>query len=591
MKSEACRITLQAIRAYVGEKGFSRGASYAHDGHVSNLRQAGAMIKADCQGSELEPYRVVVQIADGKIVTSSCTCPIGSACKHVAAVMIEYVEHPEDVRQVEDTRSVLNRRSKEQLIELIEQMLEHAPELEDLIEIPVVADAQTEEDVEALVRAYERQAERAFSRAGYEWGYQRAVARELQTFTRAGDRFLEERRIAQAAAVFQAVLDAVLAHPDEMIEDEEGALFDTIDDCTEGLSQCLTASADDTLRGHILDLLMKAVLADIEYGGVGLGDAAWQAILDQAKPQEKACLAGRVRDEIGKRSSESSHSNWQREALGNLLLQLEGDALDDEAFICICRETGRTYDLIKRLLSLERIDEAVAEAEQAHSYEVQRIAELFVAHGQAERIIPLVERHANASNNVQLDDWLYAYYAKQENWPAALERALHRFRTWSHLAGYQGVRQVAEKQNAWDELRLHLIREIERKGDYALLTEIYLDESDIDTALQTFAKARQTRLSRWQSDQPDDLTIRVAQAATNTHPHEARKIYLDEVERLVALRNRGAYQEACMLLKQAREIYKTLSETEVWRAFLSDFQLRHKRLRALQEEMHAAKLI
>ncbi|MCS6847034.1 MAG: SWIM zinc finger family protein [Anaerolineae bacterium] len=591
MKSKERTITLQAIRAYVGEKSFSRGESYARNGHVSNLRQAGATVKADCQGSEMEPYRVVVEIADGEIVASSCTCPIGGACKHVAAVMIEYVEHPEDVRQVEDTRSALSRRSKEQLIELIEQMLAHAPELEDLIEIPVIAEARADEDIEALVRTYARQAARAFGRAGYEWGHQRAVSRELQTIVCTGNRFLEQGHIAQAAAVFQTVLDTVLAHPDEVLGDEEGALFNTIGDCTEGLSRCLTAGADDALRGRVLDLLMKAALADIEFGGVGLGDAAWQAVLDQAEPQEKGRLAERIRGEIGKRSDKSFHSNWQREALGDMLLQLEGDELDDESFIRICRETGRTYDLIERLLSLERVDEAVAEAEQAQSHDVQRIAESFVAHRQAERILPLVERHANAPNNFQLDEWLYGYYVKQKNWPAALERALHRFRAWPNLDSYQRVQQVAAKQDAWDALRPTLIREGERKGDHALLTEIYLDEGDIDAALRAFAKAQQTRSLRWGFDQPDELTIRVAQAAASTYPREARKIYLDEAERLVALRGRVAYQEACALLKRVQEIDKTLGETEAWHAFLSDFQMRHKRLRALQEEMHAAKLI
>lgn len=205
--------------------------------------------------------------------------------------------------------------------------------------------------------------------------------------------------------------------------------------------------------------------------------------------------------------------------------------------------------------------------------------------------IVLVERHANAPNNLRLDEWLYGYYVKQKNWPAALERALHRFRAWPNLDSYQRVRQVAGKQDAWDALRPELIREVERKGNHALLTEISLDEGDIDAALRAFTKAQQTRSLRWGFDQPDELTIRVAQAAASTYPREARKIYLDEAERLVTLRGRVAYQEACALLKRVQEIDKTLGETEAWHAFLSDFQMRHKRLRALQEEMHAAKLI
>ncbi len=144
---KAGRITLQTVRRHVGEKSFARGEAYARKGHVSNLRQAGATIKADCQGSEPFPYHVTVKLADGQIGSSSCTCPVGGACKHVAAVMIEFIENAEDVRQVEDTRSALDRRSKAQLIELIELMLEHAPDLEELIELPLASEAEGEEEV------------------------------------------------------------------------------------------------------------------------------------------------------------------------------------------------------------------------------------------------------------------------------------------------------------------------------------------------------------------------------------------------------------------------------------------------------------
>ena len=49
--------------------------------------------------------------------------------------------------------------------------------------------------------------------------------------------------------------------------------------------------------------------------------------------------------------------------MGGLLLDLQADTIDDEAFLLICRQTGRLNDLVDRLLSLNRTDEAVGEAE------------------------------------------------------------------------------------------------------------------------------------------------------------------------------------------------------------------------------------
>lgn len=598
MKGKAATITLQAVRAYVGETSFSRGETYARQGRVSNLRQTGATIKADCQGSEPSPYRVSVEVAGGKIKSSSCTCPIGSACKHVAAVLIQFIENPDDVQQVEDAKSALGRRSKEQLIELIELMLERDPDLEELIELPLSSEMEAEGDVETIARTYRRQAERAFSRAGEEWGYQRGIARELKTITRTGDYFLKKGHIAQAAAAFQAVLDAVVSRADDLYGDEDAALFEAVDDCVSGLSQCLAAGdIGDSLRENILRALMTVVLTDIRHGGTGLGDETESAILDQTTPQEKAQLAKAIRSEIKKYGGSDFSSNWQREALGALLLKLEGDALDDEAFIRICRETGRLHDLIERLLSLKRVGEAAADAQKAEGYELLDLANVFAAHRQTERIVPLIERRAARSDqarDTRFGQWLHDYYAQQKDWPSALKWALHIFRAWPQLSGYQRVRQAVTQSGAWDEVRAQLLEEIQLAGNYTLLTEIYLDEGHIDSALEAFANTQKPRSKPqdwgWGSAGVNKLAVRVAEAATTTRPRQAREIYLDQVERLVDQRNRSAYQEACKLLLRAREIYKALGETDAWRVFLDDFQLRYKQLRALKEEMHKAKL-
>ncbi len=50
-------------------------------------------------------------------------------------------------------------------------------------------------------------------------------------------------------------------------------------------------------------------------------------------------------------SSDASPQAWKRKALGGFLLNLRADSLDEETALQICRDTGRTEDLVGRLLS------------------------------------------------------------------------------------------------------------------------------------------------------------------------------------------------------------------------------------------------
>ena len=46
---------------------------------------------------------------------------------------------------------------------------------------------------------------------------------------------------------------------------------------------------------------------------------------------------------------ESWSDEYQRRAIGSFLLDLEADELDDEAYLRLCRETGRAVELVDRL--------------------------------------------------------------------------------------------------------------------------------------------------------------------------------------------------------------------------------------------------
>lgn len=85
------RPSATALRELAGDGGYQRGLDYARRGRVRDARwDAGSQtLVAEVYGSERSPYRCRVRFDGPRIMTTSCTCPVVSACKHaIAAILI-----------------------------------------------------------------------------------------------------------------------------------------------------------------------------------------------------------------------------------------------------------------------------------------------------------------------------------------------------------------------------------------------------------------------------------------------------------------------------------------------------------------------
>ena len=84
-------LTSPEIRQLVGEGAFERGRAYARSGMVRQVRwnPAGRLLTAIVDGSGPRPYRSQVAFSATKAVwASSCSCPMGLDCKHIAALLL-----------------------------------------------------------------------------------------------------------------------------------------------------------------------------------------------------------------------------------------------------------------------------------------------------------------------------------------------------------------------------------------------------------------------------------------------------------------------------------------------------------------------
>ena len=578
------QLTESHIHRWIDERSFQRGRQYFQHGHILNPRRQGDMLKARCMGSRPQPYHVEVTLGPGGVVSGACSCPVGAGghCKHAAALLLTWLHQPDAFLEIEELEAALNRRSKAELVALIRRMLNRYPDLETLLELPIVSQAEGLPPLDADV--IRRQASSAFFGIGYDdWGATFGIAEQLLELTDIGDDYAEREGWRSAATVYQTVAQETLEHYG-MVEDEGGYLHEVVSRCVEGLGRCLEAAEAPIQREVLLRALFDVYHWDIDFGGVDMGHQAPGIILEQATPEEKQQVATWVRGAMP--AGDSWSDNYQRQCYGGFLLRLEEDRLDDEAFLRVCRETNRWQDLVDRLLALERVEEAVATAREMDDYDLLRLADVFAAHDHADLAEQLIRERAQTSQDTRLTVWLKERAEERGDRAEALALAEELFWRQPTLAGYQALEDLARSPERWDELRAAILSRLADEERHNLLTQIHLLEEDVDRALKTLERVR-TAARGWGGA---PLSIQVAQAAEESRPRAAIRIYVERTERLIAARGRHNYREAAQYLTRVRDLYHRLGEGGSWDTLIADVREQNRRLRALKDELNKAGL-
>lgn len=124
----------------VGTEYALRGWEYFENGHVFDTRQIFQVeqerlqLWALCAGSQSEPYQVSIFLNNTPPVRSRCTCPIGSGCKHVAAVLYAWIHEPGIFEAAQDWRARITLWSKERLLGVIFSIAEQSSRMEAFLQ-------------------------------------------------------------------------------------------------------------------------------------------------------------------------------------------------------------------------------------------------------------------------------------------------------------------------------------------------------------------------------------------------------------------------------------------------------------------------
>lgn len=572
------------VREWVGNKAFQRGYQYYEDEAILNPRRRGQSLIAECQGSQPAPYRVEIRLGAEGILDGSCSCPAGEGghCKHSAALLLTWIHDPEFFSDVPELEQVLEGRSREDLVSLIREMVTRHPDLEQLLELSALSNLPSGEILQPDLIS--RQIRRAFSSAGGEEGDNAAIADNLQAILDLGEDLLDREDVRNAATVYETLLEGILSYEDCLYNDQGGDLGQVLAECEQGIRDCLSSTRQPEMRQGLLHTLFTLFLWDLQAGGLGYGDETPSILAELANPAEKQMIAGWIQAELP--AGKDWSDDFQRRALGGLWLALAKDALDNETFLRICRETGRTQDCIARLLDLGRVDEALAEARSAPKNSITAIADLFEEHGHPRLARQIISEQPGSETELQLLWWLKEYAQRHEQPQEVLRLAESLFWRSQSMDNYASLLEAAAALGEEDSARVRVLERLENAGNFSLLVEIYLHDNELDLAL---AALEHVSPEIW-GGRKAVLRQQVALAMEVPRPHDAVRQYLLLAQGLIGQRNRGSYAEAAALLQRIRSIYQGLGEESRSDSIIQSLRSEYRRLPALLDEMRRAGL-
>lgn len=125
------KITESALKSSASPESFARGhALYQSDAVFQTFRQ-GDLLIGKCEGNSAPFYHLSVQLDEGGIQEAFCSCPYdwGGYCKHIIALMLTFIHHPETFVEWRNIEVLLQQLDKEALVRLIAKMVDENPDL------------------------------------------------------------------------------------------------------------------------------------------------------------------------------------------------------------------------------------------------------------------------------------------------------------------------------------------------------------------------------------------------------------------------------------------------------------------------------
>jgi uncharacterized Zn finger protein len=139
--AKLAHVTEALVRELAEGQTFQRGQSYYRQGAVHNLTRRGNCLTAEVEGSDYEPYQIVITFDADDVEDAECSCPYdwGGVCKHIVATLLHYINKQEEAKERPPLDTLLAPLQAQQLRDILLTLADEHIDLADEIEAQIVA--------------------------------------------------------------------------------------------------------------------------------------------------------------------------------------------------------------------------------------------------------------------------------------------------------------------------------------------------------------------------------------------------------------------------------------------------------------------
>ena len=220
-------LTLDQIRQRCTEQSFTRGTEYFHAGMIGNPISQGYTVSATCEGTDIDPYRVCVELMPTGIATTSCSCPYDGDsggygdCKHIVALLLTYVHTPDIISSIDTLMATLAEKPKDNLLRILSEVLKHAPEVEPVVRVYADRFDEETETTPTVLSVYLERIDRIFGPSFLEQHQLRNVLIQLEGLVTQAESLSEVGETEFALSILHALIhQSTVRYPDTLQKQE-----------------------------------------------------------------------------------------------------------------------------------------------------------------------------------------------------------------------------------------------------------------------------------------------------------------------------------------------------------------------------------
>lgn len=626
-------ITWLDLESWAGTKIVSRGKSYQQSKYVSDLAITGSgELVAWVEGSAT--YATMVSLDNGEI-SSICTCPYHSTCKHAVAVVLEYLNCLENGRKVPETgkkderlnlisqdideeddeydifddeiddkaaasshkgassstksglEDFLKKQSKSELLKLIRGILERHDEVRDELQFNVRLKTAS---APSLAKTIEREIEEAASEPAW-WSYRHGRGHQPDySRVRAGlRRLLDEKQIDEVVRLGEKLL--FLASSQVEQSHDEGDIAEEVADCMTIVFKALRYSS--LLNEEKMERAIDFGLRD-EYGLCDGLEGFWKKKFSK---KDWSALADRLLNRLNGMSPEKKGDafsrNYRRDRITDEIIRALENAGRLEEIISLClkeAEITSSYDRLVRHLRKAKRD---AEAEEwiRKGIAVTLTKWPGIANGLKEELLDIRRGER---------DWIFVAAVLADDFFG--NPSLDAFKELKKASEKAHVREPVGKavlhfletgkgpqqsRRDWPLPDTGLEKpERRRSGEHPLtpvLIDIAIFEKRLEDVLKWYYRHKKNRQG-WSQDSLED---RVAGAIAHEYPDKAVNIWKGIAERQVSQTGVNFYINGAKYLRKVKNTMIKNGEVNEWDTYLQQLKDANRRKPRLLEILDA----